>query len=313
MLAWLLRLVLIAVFVLAGSLLTWGLAAGQPGWGLAAALAVFAAQPLMLGVEFMLQRKAHGNDPTPRPTTAALWAAWQAETSVAVRVFFGRQPFLAAHEPDHLPLQAQGRRGVLLLHGFICNRGLWNPWLRRLGEQGVPVVAATMEPVFGSIDDCAPAVESAMRQLEQCTGMRPIVVAHSMGGLVLRSWWAGHDGDSRVQHAITIASPHHGTVLARWALWRNARQMQRGSPWLKALAGAEPVERYRRFTCFFGACDNIVFPPLTATLDGADNRHLPGIAHMKMIESQSPWQALQTLLQPHAGVDHDTPRKPGGG
>jgi hypothetical protein len=39
---------------------------------------------------------------------------------------------------------------------------------------------------------------------------------------------------------------------------------------------------YAQFTCFYGHCDNIVFPTLTATLSGADNRHLAATAHIHM-------------------------------
>ena len=47
-----------------------------------------------------------------------------------------------------------------------------------------------------------------------------------------------------------------------------------------ALAAREPAQRFERFTCFYGHCDNIVFPASTATLPGADNRHIAGHARM---------------------------------
>ena len=117
-----------------------------------------------------------------------------------------------------------------------------------------------------------------------------------MGGLVLRCWWAAHGDDRRVHHALTIGTPHHGTWLARFAMSRNARQMQQHARWLQALAQREPATRAARYTCFYGHCDNIVFPPSTATLAGADNRHLPGVAHVHMADHPAPWAALQRLL-----------------
>ena len=59
--------------------------------------------------------------------------------------------------------------------------------------------------------------------------------------------------------------------------------LRRLLPPLAALAAQEPPERYRRFTCFYGHCDNIVFPCSTATLPDADNRHLRGHAHVHML------------------------------
>ena len=45
----------------------------------------------------------------------------------------------------------------------------------------------------------------------------------------------------------------------------------------------EAVNPYARFVCFYSHCDNIVFPPSTAILSGADNRHLPGVAHLALV------------------------------
>jgi hypothetical protein len=51
-----------------------------------------------------------------------------------------------------------------------------------------------------------------------------------------------------------------------------------------------------RTTCFYSHCDNIVFPPSTAMLDGADNRHLVGVAHVHMVNRPEPWRALLERL-----------------
>jgi triacylglycerol esterase/lipase EstA (alpha/beta hydrolase family) len=154
--------------------------------------------------------------------------------------------------------------------------------------------------VFGTIDDTVAILEQAVRRLEHHTGLAPVVVAHSMGGLALRHWWAQHGRTStdtdRVHHALTLGTPHHGTWLARFAMSPNARQMRRHSRWLQALAQREPAGRAARFTCFYSHCDNIVFPPSTATLAGADNRHLPGVAHVHMATHPAPWAALRQLL-----------------
>jgi len=280
--------------------------AGHPGWAVAGAALIVGGYAVVLALEFALLRAAHGDDPTPRATPGQLVRAWWGEVHTAPAVFCWRQPFRSRRYADTVPEEVAGespqgappaRRGVLLVHGFVCNRGLWNPWLVRLRAAGVPVVAVNLEPVFGSIDDYVPCIEAAVRRLERHTGRPPVVVAHSMGGLALRRWWAGQGGDAaRVHHAITIGTPHHGTWLARFALSPNGRQMRQGNAWLQALAAGEPAARRARFTCFYGHCDNIVFPPRTATLPGAHNRHLAGVAHVHMAACDEPWQELQRRL-----------------
>lgn len=278
------------------------LRAGRPIAALLGALLLVAGYALVLALEFALLRLAHGNDPTPRASASQLLRAWWGEVRAAPAVFCWRQPFFSHLWPDNLPAQPPGgppRRGVLLIHGFVCNRGLWNPWLERLHAQDTPVVAVNLEPVFGSIDDYRETVEAAVLKLEQSTGLPPVVVAHSMGGLVLRHWWAEQAHAERIHHAITIGTPHQGTWLARFAMTHNSRQMRQRSDWLGALGAREALERRARMTCFYSHCDNIVFPPSTATLPGADNRHLLAVAHVQMADSPEPWQELLRCL--HAG------------
>jgi len=271
---------------------------GHPGWAVAGAWLIVAGHALVLGVEFMLLTRVHGDDPTPRATAELLWRAWWGEVWAAPTVFCWRQPFASQTHGNHLPAQALGRRGVLLVHGFVCNRGLWNPWLARLRAQDTPVVAVNLEPVFGLIDDYSADIEAAVCQLERCTGLAPVIVAHSMGGLAVRRWWAERGDAARVHRLITLGTPHQGTWLARFAMTRNARQMRLGSDWLRALADREPPDRPARVTCFFSHCDNIVFPPRCAVMPGAEHRHLPGVAHVHMVDHPEPWHELQRWLTP---------------
>jgi triacylglycerol esterase/lipase EstA (alpha/beta hydrolase family) len=273
----------------------------RPGVAVAGAAAVCLLHAVVLALEFVLMAHANRREAVPQPTLGEIVRAWAAETVTGWRVFCWHQPFASARHPDHLPDPADpARRGVLLVHGFVCNRGLWNGWMVRLRTAGVPHVAVNLEPVYSSLDAYAGLVEAAVQRLERATGLPPVVVAHSMGGLVVRRWLVDA-GLSRVHHVITLGTPHHGTELARWALSINARQMRRDSRWLQALRERETEETGRRFTCFHSHCDNIVFPALTATLPGADNRHLAGVAHVQMTEHPQPLQVLWQRLDREGG------------
>ncbi|BAL97734.1 esterase/lipase family protein [Rubrivivax gelatinosus] len=290
-------------------LTTLGLAAFAGGWALywlaegramlaaAGALVIVLGYSAVLALEFIMLRAALGSDPAPRARPAELLGAWWGEVHAAPRVFCWQQPFRSLRFADHLPPDSRGRRGVVLVHGFVCNRGIWNPWLARLHAAGVPCVAVDLAPIFGSIDQYVEIIEDAVRRIEQATGRAPVIVAHSMGGLALRRWWAERGDAMRVHHAITIGTPHRGTWLARFAFSLNGRQMRQDSGWLRSLAERESPELARSLTCFYGHCDNIVFPPSTATWPGADNRHLSGVAHVDMVMRPEPWAELQRWLQ----------------
>jgi triacylglycerol lipase len=72
--------------------------------------------------------------------------------------------------------------------------------------------------------------------------------------------------------------------------------MQQISPLAADAGGARTGGRASRFTCFYSHCDNIVFPPATATLPGADNRHIAGVPHVHMADRPEPWAELQRWL-----------------
>jgi predicted alpha/beta hydrolase family esterase len=234
----------------------------------------------VLGVEFVALRFLNRSDPAPQANWLDLFRAWLGETCTAPRVFCWRQPFRPNAVPDHLP--ANGRRGVVFIHGFICNRGLWTPWLQRLREQDRAFVAVSLEPVFGSIDDYVATIDAAVQRVSAATGQPPVLICHSMGGLVARAWLRKAADDRRVHRVITIGTPHQGTWLGQFSHVTNGAQMRLESRWLQQLRQEEPPGRYALFTCWYSNCDNIVFPASTATLQGADNRLIHGVAHVHL-------------------------------
>jgi triacylglycerol lipase len=279
-----------AVLLLLASLvaLAWGWLAHGLGWGIVAALSLWLIVPAVLAFEFFVWLpQANRHDPTPKPTAAQLTRAWWRECVQAYSRFGWHQPFRTHAQADHLHTGYRGTRAVILVHGFFCNRALWNGWMPMLRQQKVPYIAVTLEPAFGSIDDYAATIEAAVERAWQATGTAPLLVGHSMGGLAIRAWRRaqGADAKTRFAQVITIGTPHHGTVTAVASHATNAGQMRRGSLWLAALAAQETEADHHRFTCYYSACDNIVMPAATATLPGARNVHLPGWAHVDLINA----------------------------
>jgi hypothetical protein len=257
---------------------------GAPAVGVFGAVAIALAYTAFLALEFLLASLVNKSDPSPRAPLTRWLAAWFGEAVTAPQVFFWRQPFRANEFPDSFSQQSAvaGQRGVVLVHGLFCNRGFWTPWLRRLQQQGNAFVAVSLEPIFGSIDDYTGQIEAAVKKVADVTGLPPLLVCHSMGGLAARAWLVLYKADARVHRVVTIGTPHEGTWLARLGRAENARQMRLGSNWLAHLENEFSHSRRALFTCWYSNCDNIVFPASTATLRGADNRLVAGVAHVHM-------------------------------
>ena len=262
---------------------SWWTAQGHEVLAGVGAVVWLAGHAFWLGITFLMAWAVGRHDPAPSATASQRLTAWWGEVRCAPQVFFWRQPFRSTAFPDALPALSQGHTGLLLVHGFVCNRGLWNPWLRQFTAMGVPVAAVSLEPVFGSIDDYVVQVEEAVQRLERATGEKPLLVGHSMGGLAIRAWMRAHDGIARVRGVVTVGTPHHGTWLGQWSFSANGQQMRLGSDWLTQLAASETASSRSLFLCCYGHCDNIVFPVSSACLPGAQICHVPATAHIDLI------------------------------
>jgi len=234
----------------------------------------------------------------PAPAWGQLLRAWAKEVVASELAFSWRQPWREWAEPDHLPAGAS--RGVLLVHGFSCNRGRWNGWMKKLREQGVAFIAPSMEPAFGSIDAYADGIESAVRELRALTGRMPLLVAHSMGGLALRAWWRKYGAGHEVPQVVTLGTPHQGTRMAALGQGHNARQMRLRSAWLAELPPLPNVD------CFWTPCDQIVNPAERAIQPGARAHRLDEVGHMGLVHSDEAWDFVQTAF---AGSSLRTPRR----
>ncbi len=260
----------------------------SPGLAIWGALACLFGYSSVLAFEFIALAFVNRSDPAPPASRQALLRAWWAETCTAGIVFCWRQPFKANAVPDQLKGDhLQGQRGVVFIHGLICNRGFWMPWLKQLRHKGTKqpshaFTAISLEPVFADIDDYVDQIEKAVQRVTKASGLAPILVCHSMGGLAARAWLNRQTEARRVHHVVTIGTPHHGTWCARFAHGSSGRQMRQGSDWLRKLDQSTATSEAELFTCWYSNCDNIVFPTSTAMLAGANNRFVSGAAHLQM-------------------------------
>jgi triacylglycerol lipase len=297
------RLLRISVVVLVALSTAWFVAQIERGHWLSAAggaLLLLNVQPIVLACEFVfLQPLLNCSDPAARPSLGQRVRAWWLESRTAHDLFAWQQAFQADRYPDTLDEAKQGQRAVILVHGFFCNRGVWNRCFPLLSREGVAFAALTLEPPFADLDHHCAALDDAVNRAWRATGVAPLLVCHSMGGLVARAWWRAHasTASARVHHVVTIGTPHQGAFTARFARAANARQMRQGGDWLIQLADSERNGAARHFTCFYSHCDNIVLPASSATLAGADNRHLSGWPHLGLIYAPQVWQQVLALIR----------------
>lgn len=263
-----------------------------------AALVVMISAPcLLVASSFVVGRAAArrdgGRDSAP---LRGLPTALLRET-----IAFCAATFATIAEPyRRAPREDAGRAAaspVLLIHGIVCNRAVWRPLLGRLAARGfAPVRAVNLEPLFADIETHTASVLQALRELQRSSdGMPVAIVAHSMGGLVARAALRA-GGPGLVSRIVTIASPHHGTALARLFRSAPARQMCPGSAWLRALNASEDGAWAVPVTSIYSLHDNLIAPPRSAALAGARLHELTGFGHLSLLRERAPLERAMAAL-----------------
>ncbi|MGO8798107.1 MAG: lipase family alpha/beta hydrolase [Roseiarcus sp.] len=178
---------------------------------------------------------------------------------------------------------APGRIPILLVHGYLCNRGLWWWLRRRLRARRLAVATINLEPPLAGLDQLAAQLGARIEALLAETGAEKVVlVTHSMGGLAARAYLQQR-GAARVARLVTLAAPHHGTKVARLGCGRNACEMRLDSEWLGRLNAAPPPPI--PVATVWSVDDEIVTPPDTSRLAGARETVVVGLGHLAMVFS----------------------------
>lgn len=191
---------------------------------------------------------------------------------------------------DRLP---PGKRPILLVHGFGCSRGVW--WLlrRRLEAAGHTVATVSLAPPYTSMGKLVPLLNQRIEDVCAATGSKQVtLVAHSMGGLICRSYLARH-GSERVDRLLTLATPHAGSVMSKIGFGQNSREMTPGSLWLRDMATETvkiPAISLRN------AYDNYVMPQDNQRLPGARDIEMPPVGHIAMLYDDRVAHLLLGLL-----------------
>ena len=278
---------LIAAVALAAALLHFGVEAWLAV--LLAALLPLAVHAVPLALEFitgaLIDRR-----PVARLGPLALAGVWVRETWRSFQVFNVDQPWRAGF-PEAM-VRDPGRPAVLFIHGYMCNRATWRPWLIDRGlVRRWNCATVNLEPVFGAVDRYPESIHAAVERLRAASGVQRVtLVCHSMGGLAARAFLR-HHGHEAVARVVTIDTPHHGTVFARLGHGDNSRQMQLACEYVKRLAASdEPVE----FVCFASHHDNLVVPRDGQILACAEAIWFERIGHLSMTDND---QVLRKLIE----------------
>ncbi|PWT70950.1 MAG: lipase [Proteobacteria bacterium] len=223
---------------------------------------------------------------SPRPPEARLGI------DGILRLFFGEVwalgvswPLMALHSLlMHDPAPVRATLPVLLVHGVLVNDGMWFQFRRALVARGIaPVYTMNYGPPYADIEIFAEQLAAKIDSVCAATGaQRVVLVGHSMGGLVSRTYLRRF-GSDRVAKLITIGTPHHGSVLAWSFVGRGLEQMRPGNSWLVELNRDENQSPPVPIISIWSRHDSMVAPQASSVLACAENVALVGVGHNALL------------------------------
>lgn len=177
---------------------------------------------------------------------------------------------------------------VIFIHGYTAKPGVWLPMLRYLRRHGLSnLFTARFHTKRGDIDGFAGQLAAQVNRICETTrAQRVVLVGHSMGGLVARTYAARCGGAERVAKIVSIGAPHHGTRLACFVPGRIPKQMRLGSAWLRDLNRDENRPSSVEHVSIYSTHDNIVVPQNSAEFGPARNVQVVGKGHYTLIFSR---------------------------
>ena len=189
------------------------------------------------------------------------------------------------------------RNPVILVHGILSDASDMQRMANYLRSEGWEVHTPTLTPSNGraTLETLADQLAS---YIQTKIGKRRFdLVAFSMGGLVSRYYLQRLGGTTQVDQFITLAAPHHGTVMAKLSNRPGTLQMHPGSKFLRDLDSDADKLRTVRFTSFYTPLDTIIVPCRSSEMPQARNVRMWAAIHPSLILEKRCCRAVAKLLR----------------
>lgn len=227
----------------------------------------------------------------PRPLLQTLTVLWHEVTALLHVQSWRITPERGTHTLD------SAEHPVLCVHGFTQNASNWRRVRQALHEQGRQTDAVSLGYPPRAVDRYVTALEGRLDALVARTEGPVDVVAHSMGGVILRLLLVRRpDLAARLGRIVTVATPHRGTAATGGWLLPETRLLRRGNPALHSLPMLGELAPEATVVSI-GSLDDTTVYPEHSTHGGATHHTLEGLGHAGLIVSPAGVARIVAALQ----------------
>ncbi len=205
-------------------------------------------------------------------------------------LFGSRTEPLKAKKPD-------GYAPLVFVHGLGGSRGDFLPLASYLRLHGRKRSYRQHYPAGQSIEQRSERLVDFVHKVIDLTEEPQVeIVAHSLGGLVVRLALTEMGLAPCVRLLITLGTPHAGTFAARFADTLNTRELRPDSclierlnrqPWPEEVAGVS----------FWSQSDLMILPPQSAVLEGTEAVDATPFTHYSYLIDPRSWEMVRQRLE----------------
>lgn len=216
-------------------------------------------------------------------------------TMVVLTYPLGLLPRPAREAAQQTAESANGYPPVLLVHGLYHNRSAWLVLRRRLQAAGFKHLHdysySSAGPDFHALVNRLDAEMHAVQAMHP--GSRPLLVGHSLGGLIIRRWLSLPGNAQRAQGVLTLGTPHQGSKLAPLGLGALAHSLAYRGELVRQLEAAETAPSIP-CTAIHSPADNMVLPQegLMVHVAGWKQVEGPAVSHVWMLWNRATAQRV---------------------
>ncbi len=178
-------------------------------------------------------------------------------------------------------------RPVFLIHGILETGRRFRKMADALRADGRDVTVFPYRPNNGSVGIDQLAEQFAEFLNRHFGTSQPFdLIGYSMGGLIARYYLQKLGGAERVEHLVTISSPHRGTWMAHFLGNDACRQMRPQSDFLNALNADMDWTKRIPWTSIWTPFDLMIVPANRSKMPLATNHRVLVPLHPGMLTSR---------------------------
>jgi pimeloyl-ACP methyl ester carboxylesterase len=189
---------------------------------------------------------------------------------------------------------------VILVHGLYHNASGWAFYRYWLRHSGFSRAYAFSYSSFGtSFGEILTRFEGFVREVEaQNPGRPPVMVGHSLGGLICRAFADAPENVGRIDAVVTLGTPHRGSKLAALSLGSLGQSLRFDGSLVKELESNWAPEGSHRLA-IFSPMDTMVLPfeALKARDPAWKNVEAAPVGHIRMLFHRPTAQRAIEFLQ----------------